>query len=453
MLGQAARVMQDSQRPALRERPSFAFIAASIALHALLFFALRSALHATDAFELTLPTSIELGLAEPAPGEPGKAGAPPPAAPKPEAPPKPNKPVHRPVLPRATAASVVIVDAGVSATDSVVVDAAVAAGSEQGAQDGAPAMENGDGVSPLGGGMGLGFGAGGFGSGGGGPVGAVIGLHADLGRVGDTSLVLETDALLGLIPGWQDVLEGSGLDPVNDLQRVFVATPTLRRQDLVVSARVKGGARSIERAAASLAAGKGGASFAGADASGVRAAPWRSHDATERVVALLDHDQIVIARPSDVARVQVVAAALAKRHAHRPGMERTTGPAALLAMYEDEAVALSVEGTRTLAPAFASFLPKGLRLALHHIDEQYAQLRMFGYYESPAAASAALERLTQLRPSMLDHPRVTYLGLRSAIEEATLSQDGPNLTIDARLTLHQTRYLMRMVARLLAPRQ
>lgn len=427
-----------------------AFLALSLVAHALLLFALRGELAHDDTW-LELPDTIELGLvtATPQPGEPGKAGAPPPAAQKPEQHARAPKPVRRPVLREALDPNAIAIDAGVPDTLAPADDGK--AGVDDGLADGAPAFESGDGQSPLGGGMGLGFGAGGFGSGRGGPPGAVIGLHADLGRIASTSLVLETEPLLGLLPGWQDVLAGSGLDPITDFARVFVATPSLQRSDLVVSARLKGGTRVVERAVQALAAERGQpASFA--DAGGLRAAPWHSRGPTQRVVALLDDGQVLIARPSDLPRVRGVAAALAERHAKQRGMERAQGAAALLAMQEDEAVALSVEGARLLVPDGASFLPLGLRLALHHIDEQYARLRIFGYYESAAAASAAAARIEALRPGASEHARVTYLGLKSAVEEATLAQDGRTLTLEARLTLHQTRYLMRMVSKLLQPR-
>src|SRR5205085_2942711 len=101
----------------------------------------------------------------------------------------------------------------------------------------------GDGAGP-----GLGFGAGGFGEGRGGPPGVIIGLHADLDQIRNTSLILETRALLDLVPEWERLLQGSGIDPVNDFSRLFVATPNLKRSSLVVSARIKGGADTIQRA-------------------------------------------------------------------------------------------------------------------------------------------------------------------------------------------------------------
>jgi hypothetical protein len=54
---------------------------------------------------------------------------------------------------------------------------------------------------------------------------------------------------------------------------------------------------------------------------------------------------------------------------------------------------------------------------------------------------------------LAEHPRAAYLGLRSAIEEASFSLDGHTITIESRLTMHQTRYLLGFVSRALAPRE
>jgi hypothetical protein len=349
-------------------------------------------------------------------------------------------------------------DAGIARPepdDAEQPDAAVALGADDGSADGVAALASGSGNSLLGGGLGLGFGAGGFGSGtgGGGPPGAVIGLHVDLQRVADSSLVLETPALLALIPGWQEVLAGSGLDPRDHFTRVFVATPSLDRGSLLVTARVRGGERTVKAAVMRLALErKLPATFA--DDAGLRVAPWRNRGPSERVAGLTPASQLLIARPADVRRAEAVAAALARRHARQPGMERAHGLAALLAMYQGEAVALSVEGARTFVPAAArasaeDYVPIGLRISLREVDEFYAHLRLFGYYESAARAAGAKERIEAMRPGLVEHPRSQYLGLQSAIREAQLELDGATLTIDATVTLHQTRYLMRAVSRLL----
>ncbi|HMI90026.1 MAG TPA: hypothetical protein VK509_01625 [Polyangiales bacterium] len=433
-------------------------VALSLLAHALIFFALGSWLDADRTLALELPTEIELGLAEQKPGDPGVPGAPPPAAPAPPEPVRP-KPVPKRERPKPPDDGAFALDAGIARPerdpdDAKRADAAVALGADDGIEGGAPALAHGSGSSLLGGGLGLGFGAGGFGngSGGGGPPGAVVGLHADLQRIGDSSLVLELPALLALIPGWQELLAGSGLDPAEHFARVFVATPSLDRSSLLLTARVRGGERTVKAAVLRLALErKLPAAFA--DSAGLRVAPWRNRGPTERVAGLAPAGQLLIARPADVGRAEAVAAALARRHANQPGMEHATGLAALLAMYEGEAVALSVEGARTFAPADAKdYVPLGLRISLRHIDEYTAQLRLFGYYESAARAARAKERIEAMRPGLIEHPRSQYLGLQSALREAQLTVDGATLTIDATVTMHQTRYLMHAVSRLLRAR-
>lgn len=428
-----------------------ACLALSVAAHVLLFFAFAGWHARAVELPFELPDQIEFGLSETKPGDPGAPGAAPPAAPPPPEPvasKRPRRPAR--VVPDDGAFAL---DAGVAQAESErdARDAAVALGAEGGTEDGQPALASGQGNALLGGGLGLGFGAGGFGNGtgGGGPPGAVIGLHADLQRITDTSLVLELRALLGLIPDWQEVLAGSGLEVADDFARVFVATPSLDHSALVISARVRGGQRTVKAAVQRLAQErKQPAAFA--ERAGLAVAAWRNRGPTERVVALIGSEQLLIARPDDVGRAAAVAEALARRHARQPGMERAPGSAALLAMYEGEAAALSVEGVRRFAPASArEVLPLGLRISLRHIDEFYAQLRLYGYYESAARAAAAAERLEVLRPELVEHPRSQYLGLQSALREATVTVHATTVTIDTKVTLHQTRYLLNSVARLL----
>jgi len=57
-----------------------------------------------------------------------------------------------------------------------------------------------------------------------------------------------------------------------------------------------------------------------------------------------------------------------------------------------------------------------------------------------------------LRAELSDHPRVVFLGLKSAVDRAQIEQQGKTLRLKVRLTLHQTRYLMSFVRMVLRPR-
>lgn len=441
--------MAISARPFGARTPALPFLFASALLHTVVL--ISGQLAPEQGIELQLPEHVELGLIE---ADPGASGAPPPAAaPPPREPMQAPKPPAHPEPDDARAD--VPLDAGVASASG---DAPAADAGPPSAQlppvpedPGATGMPGVDGSSPDGAGEGLGFGAGGFGSGTGGPAGAVIALHADLDRIRATSLILETSALLEIIPEWQRLLEGSGLDALRDFSRVFVATPSLRRSQLVVSARIEGGETALTRAVSALAQDSGSAAEPRTE-HGVKLWPWRSRGPTERAVGLFSADQIVIARPQDIARVRAVSAALALRHASQSGMEKASGPAALLSLYEGEAVALSVEGVRHFLDAEVSHAPVGLRISLRHLDEYNAELRVFGYYASEQAASAAFARFETLRTELAGHPRAAYLGLRSAIDEATANHQGSTVTLRTKLTMHQTRYLLAFVSRALSPR-
>jgi hypothetical protein len=427
-----------------RDRPrtsSVAFMLLSLLLHAAVFFAFVRTASSKSVLELKLPDEVEFGLVEP---DPGSAGAPKAASPEVEEKPKA---VAKPVVlkaPKPAPAEVsdaIVVDGGVKQAE--VAEANTAAVDAESAEPGA----GGQGVA----GEGLGFGSGGFGTGKGGAVGAVIGLYADIDQIKRTALVLETRALLQVVPEWQKLLVGSGIDPMKHLSRVFVATPNLTRADLVVSARFKGGQGLLERGAEQLAQERGqSASFR--SESGLKIAPWYSHGPTEREVALVAPNQFVIAKPRDVPRVLAVSAALARRHQKQEHMEHAEGPAALLAMYEGEAAALAVEGARKFVVGENESIPLALRISIFYVDEFHTRMHVFGYYESEKAAASALERIDELRHEFANHPRVIYFGLKSALLEAELQRVKDTLELEVILTLHQTRYLLTFVANTLKPR-
>ena len=167
--------------------------------------------------------------------------------------------------------------------------------------------------------------------------------------------------MLELIPEWLSLLDGSGLEPLQDFHRIFVASPSLKRSALVVSGRVRGGQPAIARAVNALAKDRRKpAAFA--PQGELRVAPWHNRGPTQRVIGTVGQDQIVIARPTDVSRALAVSAALGARHGKEKKMERLSGPLALLAMYQGEAVALSIEGVAQYMRGDKTHAPLGVRL-------------------------------------------------------------------------------------------
>lgn len=382
------------------------------------------------------PAELEFGLADSPPGG-GDARAAPPTAEVRKAPaPRAPKPVKAARDPGAH-----VVPVKPSRADQPAAQASASEGT---------AARSGDGKDPdaLGAGLGTGIGDGsGYA-----PKGATIALNVDLARVRKTALLLETEALLDIIPEWQALLAGSGLTPLQDFDRVFVASPTLERANLVVSARHSLARARIEAAVQQLASEAGNAAqFQERD--GYPVAAWRNRGPTERVLAITGSDQFAITRASDLERVLDVARALARARAEQ-GFERAelAAQGGLLAMQTDEAVALWVEGVAKYVRGDAQGVPRSLRMSLYNVDQFNTELRVRGQYADQTAAAEALTAMDGLRKQLSDEPKVVFLGLKSALDKAVITQEGAALLLNVRLTLHQTRYLMRFVTRALRPR-
>jgi hypothetical protein len=414
-------------------------------LHAVLVLELRDPAPDDELSRFQLPNQVEFGLSDTRPGGGSPAAAPPPAK---KAEPKSPKP-HKVKPPRDPNAYTLVADAGPpTAPDKNAREAAVAA-TAQGKDQGKEAARSGEGAEEgaVGDGSGTGLGDGN----GLAPAGATIALNVDMERVRKTALLLETGALLDIIPEWQALLAGSGLDILQDFQRVFVATPNLERSSLVVSARHSLPRARIEAAVAALAAERGApASFRQQE--GVAVAPWRNRGPTERVIALTGADQFTITRSDDLQRVLAVTRALSQLRSQQ-GFEQTelAKQGGLLAMQANEVVALWVEGVHKYVRGEVVGVPNSLRLSIYHVDQFNTELRVRGQYESPAAAAGALTAMDALRQELSDNARVIFLGLKSAMDRAVIEQHGSALALNVRLTLHQTRYLLRYVTRALRP--
>jgi hypothetical protein len=125
----------------------------------------------------------------------------------------------------------------------------------------------------------------------------------------------------------------------------------------------------------------------------------------------------------------------------------------LLAMQPDEAVALWVEGLRRYVRNGPGGIPESVRLSIFRVDQFHTDLAITGNYASKTEASEALGIMDGLRSELSNHPRVIFLGLKSALDSAQIEQQGSMLRLRVRLTLHQTRYLMGFVKNVLRPRK
>jgi hypothetical protein len=417
----------------------------SALLHSSLLLGLRGRMPEPanpDFFQL--PDTVEFGVTDATLGPEGAAAAaaaaaaktPVPPAPAPKSPPKVRAPkVHAPKPPAAATGAVTVSDdpAGPREdTDS-------------------PSNESAAAVSGLFGSA-AGTGSGLTGTGPGGVGGGTIALNVDLERIRNSALLLETQALLDIIPEWQALLAGSGIDAVKDFRRVFVAAPSLDRAALIVSAEHALSTARINSAISTLAAERGSPAPFHTEY-GVPVAAWHNRGPTERVIALTGDTQLLITRGSDLSRVLAVSRALGiARKGQGFATEEVEARGGLLAMQPEEAVALWVEGLHRYVRNGPGGIPDSLRLSIFRVDQFNTDLVIAGSYASKTAAEEALGIMDGLRTELSNHPRVIFLGLKSALDSAQIEQHGNMLRLKVRLTLHQTRYLMGFVKNILRPR-
>lgn len=409
------------------------WLAASLLAHVLLFVGLSRAGLLPDRLLAPRTAAALLGFVEIEARGPGHGPDAPAAAPAPTTrPPEQAKPRRAPrTSPTAPLAAIgPVVTSGTESGD------AEGTSDDGSAEHATGTASDGNGLLGDGGGGELGFA----------PRGAQIGLQIDTDRIRRSSLVLETEALMRIVPAWRELLRGSGLNSFDDLSQVFVATPDLDRASIVLAGHLRAGERAVRDAVARLAQ-KSRHTAAFTPRHGLAVAPWYGPADAERAVVLLGADRFAITHSTDVARVVEVLRALDARAAVAPGAASSTAEVS-----GEEALVLFVEDVRRFSTVAHPALPRSLRLAVTPIDEFYASLQVRARYASPADAVAGRGAIDQARVALLDHPKVTELGLRSALEEVAFATEGREVHATARITLHQTRYLLAFASHALRPR-
>jgi hypothetical protein len=413
---------------------------ASVLVHGLVLLTLTWSTSAPPVdFELTLPANVEFGVIHAAAVEaPAAPAAPDPAAPEPAAPdapvegpkPKPKKPKKKP-KPEPDAG----VDAG---TDAGMPDAATPKPEAPPAPEPVASADAGtrDQAKPA-----LAAFA---------PEGAQIALRLHLGALRESPLAEDVRGLLEAIPDWRLIVDGSGLDPLRDLERLFLATPNLSRSSLVVAGQYVGDETLPRKAVASLAAARG-VKARWTRRGGMAIAPWPNADATARTVALIAPEQFVITRPEDLPRVLLVAKALSARAKQAGGKEPDPG-AALLALGEGQTLVLSVEGARLFAQGNLAGVPERLEVSVSALpDNQGFSSVSTGDFESAEQASAAKAYWTRMRDRYASHPLVALVGMREPLVQMELETKDAQLVMRTQVTIEQARMLLGFARSALPP--
>ena len=220
------------------------------------------------------------------------------------------------------------------------------------------------------------------------PPGAQLALRVDLRRVRESPLGRDVTAFLRGVPDWQLLLDGSGIDPVADLDRLLVATPNLQRSKLVLAGRHRRGEGFARKSVKQLARSRG-KSVRWQRRFGVPTAAWHNLDQTPRTIALLSSKHFSISRKQDLERVLAMAKARELRDSKKEGLVAARGPDALLSMGPDEAISLEVEGVHRFVIGSIRHVPTRVRLAVRETGADEATVSVLATYESNEHAKEA----------------------------------------------------------------
>lgn len=281
------------------------------------------------------------------------------------------------------------------------------------------------------------------------PAGTQIAVRVDMERIRRSPIADDVRSVLAAIPDWKALLEGSGIDPVEQLERLLIATPNLQREKLVLAGRYLGGEQVVRAAVAQLAEARGQRASWRIEG-GVQVAPWANADVTPRVLALLGPAHFAIARAEDLPRVLAIAGARVKRRGQAaPPAEHPAD--ALLSMGPDEGLSLEVEGVAQFVRRGRRGVPERLRLAAIERAGTRVELRGELNYPDEASATDAAAYVEELRERYASNALIALLGLSGALDEAKIERLEQTVHVTVVLTTEQTRLVLGYVRELFTP--
>ena len=274
------------------------------------------------------------------------------------------------------------------------------------------------------------------------PPGAQLAIRLNMERIRQSPLAPEVRRLLVAIPDWHALLDGSGIDPMADLDRLLLASPNLQRERLVLAGRHHRDQAYAEAAAERLAASQHTTTaFHARD--GVRVAPWRNPDSTARVVALLGDHHFIICRPEDLPRVLALMHVRAEDQRLDAGVPAMAAADALLAMGDDEVMSFEIEGARRFVRAGrVDAMPLSGRLSVRETAGDTVQLAGQARFEDAAQARGAKEFWAAQLAQLARSPMVSLVGLSTPLRRLTLRVEAEQVYFETSLGAGQVRLLL-----------
>ena len=273
------------------------------------------------------------------------------------------------------------------------------------------------------------------------PPGAQLALRVDLRRVRQSPLGPDVTSFLRGVPDWQLLLDGSGIDPVADLDRLLVATPNLQRSKLVLAGRHRRDEGFARKSVTRLARSRG-KTLRWRRRFGVPTAAWYNLDQTPRTIALLSSKHFSISRRQDLERVLAMAKARELRDSNKEGLVEVSGPDALLSMGPDEAISLEVEGVHRFVIGSIRHLPIRLRLAVRETGADEATVSVLATYDSDELAEDASVYWKKVAAFYSQQLIMSLAGFGKTLRRMDFAPEENRIRVSFKLDADQIRFIL-----------
>lgn len=273
------------------------------------------------------------------------------------------------------------------------------------------------------------------------PPGAQLALRIDMKRIRESPLGPDVTHFLRSIPDWQLILDGSGIDPVSDLDRLLVATPNLERSRLVLAGRHRHDP-SFARSSVQRLARSQGKGVRWQQRFGVPTAPWYNRDQTRRTIALLSSHHFSITRRQDLGRVLALTKARELRDARQEGLVKAHGPDALLSMGPGEAISLEIEGVHRFIIGSVKHVPMRLRVAVRETGPDEATVIARATYASDEEAAKASEYWKKVATFYSQQLILTLAGFGKTLRRMELTPEKERVEVSFKLNADQIRFIL-----------
>ena len=267
------------------------------------------------------------------------------------------------------------------------------------------------------------------------PPGAMVAIRVDLARVRDSFFESSVRELINTIPEWQLLLEGSGVEPMDDFDRIFVATPNpMDFSKISIAGRHRHDSNWVRARAQALATLRG-EPIEWTRERGIWHAPWYARDGRARIVAILGPHHFAVCRAEDLRRLLTLAEV--RGSVARPDGTTQSGPDALLSMGDGEALSVEAENLAAYLRRAPAPLPTSGRAAVV-MTRSNVSIRGLAIYPDDAGAEAGSAEWSALIRSIAPY----VAGLTSMLRGVEFAPSGPEVGITAAMDEAQTRIVL-----------